>query len=286
MQKTKFAKYSGTGNDFILIDNRGGAIAPAEMAELAKKLCRRRFSVGADGLILIEDSDRADFRWHFFNADGSRAEMCGNGARCAAHFAHRQGIAGRRMCFETLAGLIEAEVNGDEVKVGLTPPRDIRLGQKLEFAGEERVVDSIDTGVPHAVHFVDDPANTPVREWGRAIRYHRIFEPRGTNVNFVSLPSAGELTVRTYERGVEDETMACGTGAVASALIAAMHGRVSSPVRVTTSGGDRLVIHFRLETTEKDGRKSHRVTDVSLEGPALLVYEGELRPGALAGNGG
>lgn len=283
MKKTvNFAKYSGTGNDFIIIDNRAGLIEPAEMAETARLLCRRCFSVGADGLILIEDSETADFRWQFYNADGSRAEMCGNGARCAAHFAHAKAIAPARMSFETVAGTIAAEVNGQTVKVGLTPPRDIIMGQKIELDGKVREVDSIDTGVPHAVHFVTMPEDTPVREWGRTIRYHRLFEPRGTNVNFVSLPAPGELLVRTYERGVEDETKACGTGAVASALIAAMHGHVTSPVTVRTSGGDRLVIHFRLEAENKeDGGRGHRVTEVFLEGAADLVYEGELRPGAL-----
>ncbi len=281
MQEIKFAKYSGTGNDFIIIDNRGGVIAPAAMAETARLLCRRRFAVGADGLILIEDSGQADFRWQFFNADGSRAEMCGNGARCAAHFAHKEKIAGARMRFETIAGLIAAEVNGDTVKVGLTPPRDIVMGQKIDLDGEEREIDSIDTGVPHAIHFVAAPEATPVKAWGRAIRYHRLFEPRGTNVNFVSLPAPGELLVRTYERGVEDETMACGTGAVASALIAAMHGHVTSPVTVSTSGGDRLVIHFRLTAANGDEERQHRVSEVSLEGPADLIYEGELRPGAM-----
>jgi len=280
-----FTKMSGTGNDFIIIDNRDLKIEKSGMAELAARICRRRFSVGADGLILIENSERADFRWQFYNGDGSEAEMCGNGARCAARYAHARGIAPANMHFETIAGLIEAQMVGSKVKIRLTPPTDIRLSRSVEIGGSAKEVHSINTGVPHAVHFVDNNGDVPVQEWGKHIRYHKLFEPAGTNVNFVQMPE-NELYVRTYERGVEDETMACGTGAVASAIIAALHGHVTSPVKVRTSGGDVLTIHFSLVDLGEPAageRVLHeqRIADVYLEGPASFIYEGQLYGEAL-----
>lgn len=228
-----FTKMSGTGNDFIIIDNRDQIVGKGQMADLAARICRRQFSVGADGLILIENSERADFRWQFYNGDGSEAEMCGNGARCAARYAYARGIAPANMHFETIAGLIEAQIVGKNAKIRLTQPTDIVLSRAVDIDGQAKEIHSINTGVPHVVHFVEGNNDTPVREWGRHIRHHKLFEPAGTNVNFVQLP-ADEMYVRTYERGVEDETMACGTGAVASAIIAALHGHVTSPVRVRT----------------------------------------------------
>jgi diaminopimelate epimerase len=285
----KFTKMNGTGNDFIVVDNRDLRIAKSSMAGLAKRLCHRQFSVGADGMIFIEPAAQprlADFRWQFFNADGSEAEMCGNGARCAARFAFSRGIAQARMQFETIAGLIEAQMVGVNVKIRLTPPSDIVLGRTIEIDGVAREFHSINTGVPHTVHFVEDNTATPVQKWGRLIRHHKLFEPAGTNVNFVQMPDR-ELHVRTYERGVEDETLACGTGAVASALIAALHGHVTSPVKVRTTGGAELIIHFILldlaESPESSDARRHeqRIAEVYLEGPASLVYDGELYPEAL-----
>jgi diaminopimelate epimerase len=281
-----FTKMNGTGNDFVIIDNRDQKINKNEMQGLAAKICRRHFSVGADGLILIENSETADFRWEFYNADGSEADMCGNGARCAARYAHDRGIAPAKMSFETLAGTIEAQMIGRSVKIRLTPPTDIKLSRSVEIDGDAMEVHSINTGVPHVVHFVNEGNDTPVSEWGRHIRHHKLFEPDGTNVNFVQMPN-DELQVRTYERGVEAETMACGTGAVASALIAALHGHVTSPVKVRTSGGDLLTIHFSLIDTNDDQdttkalRHEQRIAEVFLEGPAVFVYEGELAQEAL-----
>jgi len=282
----KFTKMNGTGNDFIIIDNRDLLIPKVEMAALAKRLCHRQFSVGADGIIFIENSTAADFRWHFYNADGSEAEMCGNGARCAARYAFVRGIAPDLMKFEAIAGLIEARMIGTNVKIRLTPPSDIVLSRSIEIDGEEREIHSINTGVPHTVHFVENNSVTPVKKWGSLIRHHQLFEPAGTNVNFVQMPDR-ELHVRTYERGVEDETLACGTGAVASALIAALHGHVTSPVKVRTSGGDELIIHFSLldlgESPDSSATRSHeqRIAEVYLEGPATLVYDGVLYEEAL-----
>ncbi|MFQ6757449.1 diaminopimelate epimerase [Desulfovibrionaceae bacterium CB1MN] len=268
-----FTKMSGTGNDFILIDHRTPFLSREEMPGFAKAVCERRVSVGADGLILIEKSENADFRWQFLNADGSWAEMCGNGARCAARFAFALGIAPARMRFETVAGLIEAEVTGQSVKLKMTAPTNLRLHEKLMVNGEEQVVHSLNTGVPHAVLFMEDIRQAPVMEWGRAIRFHEHFQPAGTNVNFVQKQGGNGLIVRTYERGVEGETLACGTGAVSSAIIAGILGQVQPPVTVTTSGGEQLIIHYALAGQE--------IAEVFLEGPANFIYEGQLHAEAV-----
>lgn len=268
-----FTKMSGTGNDFILIDHRQPFLALDEMQDFARMICRHKFSAGADGLILIEDDQEENFRWQFFNADGSRAEMCGNGARCAARFAYRAGIAPASMRFRTVAGVIAAQVVGAGVKIRLTPPTDLRMARDLDLGTVTKSIYSVNTGVPHVVCFVDDLAGTPVGEWGRIIRYHEIYQPAGTNVNFVGITEQG-LAVRTYERGVEGETMACGTGAVASALIAVSIGQAQSPVRVITSGGDELIIHL---TKSVDGD----IDQVDLEGPAKFIYDGHLQAEAL-----
>lgn len=266
-----FVKMSGTGNDFIIIDNRRLLVPEEVQAEFVSRVCRRMFSVGADGLIFIEDSDKADFAWRFYNANGSVAEMCGNGARCAARFAFTKNIAGRKMSFETVAGIIEAEIpgDGDEVSLLMTPPFDFRTGIHLALGGEERRFSFMNSGVPHAVLFLPDGMEVPVKEWGHEIRFHDLFQPAGTNVNFVQALADGTIRVRTYERGVEDETMACGTGAVASAIFAGIEGVATSPVQVLTSGGDRLTIVFDL----KEGPAAE---NVYLHGPARIIYEGQL----------
>jgi len=270
-----FEKMNGTGNDFVVIDNRGGIVPLEEQAEFAQKVCRRMFSIGADGLILIEESETCDFSWNFYNADGSVAEMCGNGSRCAARFAYRHKICGPKMSFETLAGVIEAEIcEGEEnVRVKMTQPFDFRLDLSLRLDDVEYPVTYVNTGVPQAVIFVEED-DVPVKKWGRKVRFHEIFEPNGTNANFVKALEDGKIKVRTYERGVEDETMACGTGAVASAIYAAMLRGMDSPIAVETSGGDTLTIHFDL----LDGPV---VENVYMEGPARVVCSGNLTPEAL-----
>jgi diaminopimelate epimerase len=219
--------------------------------------------------------------------------MCGNGARCAARFAFAKGIAGPSMLFETLAGIIEAQVSEDEtvqssvahprsgrhsgvpaVRLRMTPPSDFRYALPVMLDGRERSLCFVNTGVPHAVLFVDEEEEVPVREWGRNVRFHPLFQPAGTNVNFVRKIGENTIGVRTYERGVEDETMACGTGAVASALFAAMNGVAASPVQVVTSGGERLTILFDL-------RDGGRAENVFLQGPARIIYEGTLTAEAL-----
>jgi len=263
-----FVKMSGTGNDFIIIDNRQVVIAREALPEFAAKVCRRKFSAGADGLILIENSDQADFKWQFFNADGSVAEMCGNGARCAARFAYMHGIASARMRFETLAGIIEAQVADTQVSVKMTDPVDLQMHREIIVDDSPLLLHSVDTGVPHAVVFVNDIDTMDVCALGSQLRHHEAFFPAGTNVNFVQ-ELDGVFKVRTYERGVEDETLACGTGATASALVAAFLGITASPVEIITSGGDRLVIVFEL----KNGDSAE---NVFLKGPAYVVYKGEL----------
>ncbi|GBC60174.1 diaminopimelate epimerase [Desulfonema ishimotonii] len=267
MGKIVFYKMSGSGNDFIIIDNRNLLVDDENLVEFIRKICSRKMSVGADGFILIEDSDTADFRWRFYNADGSVPEMCGNGARCAARFACLNGIAGPRMTFETLAGTISARVTGERVRIRMTEPADLKTGQHLAVAGEDLTFGSVDTGVPHAVLRVADADAADVKRLGRAIRFHERFAPAGTNVNFISVQEENVLKIRTYERGVEDETMACGTGAVAGAIVAARTAAVSPPVRVMTRGG-LLTIDFR--------EKAGRFCDVDLEGDARVVYNGEL----------
>lgn len=274
-----FVKMSGTGNDFIIIDHRKPILAPEAMADFATRVCRRKFSAGADGLILIEDSSEADFQWQFFNADGSVAEMCGNGARCAARFAFLQGIAPAEMRFATLAGIIEASVSEKDVAVKMTDPVALKMDQRITVEGKEYTVHSIDTGVPHAVVFVDDINQTNVRALGSFIRHHQTFMPAGTNVNFAR-SQRDAIKVRTYERGVEDETLACGTGAAASAIIAALLGQATSPVNIITSGGDRLTILFDCKEGMEKGTDG-AVHNVFLKGPAYIIYSGEFNAEAL-----
>jgi diaminopimelate epimerase len=272
-----FFKMTGSGNDFILIDNRSLRIAGEErQRELARKACRSKLSVGADGLILLENDSEVDFQWRFYNADGSVAEMCGNGARCAARFAFLAGITeNTHMAFRTLAGIIEAELRGERVRIRTTPPRGLKTRFELEAAQRGFVLDFVNTGVPHTVHFLETAAaleEASVTEWGRALRFHPHFQPAGSNVNFVHVRDAHHLTIRTYERGVEGETLACGTGSIASALVAAARGWAESPVDVLTRSGETLTIYF----THAPGELDSPFSEVCLEGDARVVYEAEL----------
>jgi diaminopimelate epimerase len=261
-------KMSGSGNDFILIDHREPFLKEDRLKNFIQKICRRRVSVGADGLILIERSKKADFKWRFYNADGSEAEMCGNGGRCAARFASLKGIAGPSLKFETLAGILSGEVDGKKVKLEMTKPFGLKLDETILVDGEERIFSSINTGVPHAVLFVEDLEGLDIVPIGRAIRFHPCFSPAGTNADFVRLEKGSQLSIRTYERGVEDETLACGTGAVAAALVAAFKGLVKSPVSIKTRGGEMLAVYFEIEAEE--------VKRVFFEGDVHVIYEAEM----------
>ncbi len=264
----EFCKMSGSGNDFILIDNRELDLPVHDLNGFINRVCARKGAVGADGLILIEKSETRDFRWRFFNADGSEVDMCGNGGRCAARFAFLKGIAPKKMSFETLAGVIDAEVDGDTVKLRLTDPTELKTNQKIMIDDIPFDVNSVNTGVPHVVHFTSYLDEFDVIHIGRSIRYHKEYKPAGTNANFVEVVDDKTIRVRTYERGVEDETLACGTGSVAAALIAAEKNMVASPVNVIVKSGETLRIHF--DKTEKG------FAQIYLEGKANVVYEGRL----------
>jgi diaminopimelate epimerase len=263
-----FFKMSGSGNDFILIDHRQAILDGDRLGDFVRRVCTRKVSVGADGLILIEPSEKVHFRWRFFNSDGGEAEMCGNGGRCAARFAVLKGIAPNRLSFETLAGIIEAEVSGRRVKLQMVPPSIPEVDLPIKIDGQEHRLHFINTGVPHAVEIIEEVSQAAVNDLGRKIRFHPRFQPAGTNANFAQPLDRGKLKVRTYERGVEEETLACGTGAVASALIAAVKGLVDSPVAVETTGGEILHIYFQ--------RKGDCFERVFLEGDTRVVYEGAL----------
>jgi diaminopimelate epimerase len=265
-REIRFTKMTAGGNDFIVIDNRGGMLRPP-FEPFVRAACRRRLSVGADGVLLAEKDPEYDFRMRYLNADGGEVEMCGNGARCIARFASLRGIAGRKMRFRSGAGIHEAEVTDAGVRLRMTDPTDLR--PRIEIPCSRGTVEAsfINTGVPHVVIPVDDLAQAPVVDLGREIRSHRLFEPEGTNVNFM-MRVGGGLSNRTYERGVEDETLACGTGAVAAALIGHQLFELRPPIAVATRGGRTLAVDFMVEKGE--------YRDVFLEGEAKLVFEGTL----------
>lgn len=263
-----FYKMSGSGNDFILIDNRDASLKMIDLPEFVRRICRRKVSVGADGVFIIEPSAIADFKWQFFNSDGSLAEMCGNGSRCVARWAYLNGVARRQLSFETLVGIITAEVNDDSVKVRLTNPSALNPNRSIVLDGRDCLLDVIDTGVPHAVYFTQDLDSCAVFDVGRKIRRHEAFAPKGTNADFACVTERQKMKVRTYERGVEDETLACGTGVVASVLAAAARNLVDSPVDVTVQSGETLRVYFSY----CDGR----FEDIYLEGKVKMVYQGLL----------
>ena len=273
-----FAKMSGTGNDFIIIDNREKIVADDEMEYLAVQACRRRQSVGADGLLFIENDDELDFAWRFFNSDGSEAEMCGNASRCVARLMHMDGITGPELVFRTLAGPIKAEVKGSTVVVQLTKPHSLVPEFTFELPrGQLISAGFVDTGVPHTVLVLEENTleTAAVNELGREIRFLERFAPAGTNVNFVQVTGQNNIRVRTYERGVEAETLACGTGVVASAIITTARGLTSPAVQVETRGGDILEVYI-----DRSGQDS---MDVRLGGEASLVYRAQLTDETIRG---
>ena len=257
---------NGAGNDFVLIDNRDGQVALSR--EQIARVCHRQRGVGADGLMLLKNAEgEGDWAWDFFNADGSDAEMCGNGARCfASYIQHTIGGEGT-LSFETVCGLIRAEVGDTDVTVNLTAPQGLALNETISTSDGDKTVHSLNTGVPHAVLFVEEADAALVSSLGEEIRYHDHFAPAGTNVNFVQVQSAGHIRVRTYERGV-GETLACGTGVSASAMIAARLNDWSSPIAVDVLGGDTLGVAFEAE--------GDAFRNVHLTGPAVFVFEGTI----------
>jgi diaminopimelate epimerase len=263
----RFTKMNGAGNDFILFDNRTGDI-DLDRNQIVQ-LCDRHRGIGADGILLLEKpSNRADFRMRYFNADGGEAEMCGNGARCFARFANKVGRQKSKISFETPAGVISAELKGELVTLRMTEPTDLRLNVDLPMAAENRTVHFINSGVPHVVIPVAKIDDAEVRREGAAIRYHKMFSPNGANVNFIEKRGPNKIAIRTYERGVEDETLACGTGIVAGALIFAATEDCEGPVTVLARGGDKLQVGFE--------RTSDQFRNVTLTGPAEFVFEGTI----------
>ena len=258
----------GAGNDFVLVDNRAQGVKLSRQQVML--LCDRHCGIGADGVILLVPcaSGKAELAWEFYNSDGSVGEMCGNGARCFARFV--QARTGREgdLSFETLAGIIHAEFKGERVTVNLTRPDGLRVNERLALSTGAEVVHSIDTGVPHAVLFVTDTDKAMVTQLGPEIRRHPRFAPRGTNVNFVQVLGPNRIRVRTFERGVEGETLACGTGVTASALISARVHHFGSPVEVQVQSGTQLEVSF----VESNGG----FRDVRLTGPAEFVFEGSI----------
>jgi len=274
MNKIPFMKLSGAGNDFVIVNNMRQIIdsTDTDFVNFVTKVCQRRMSVGADGVLLVEKADEVDFRMRYFNADGGEVETCGNGARCISKFAYLNGIASEQMQFLTNAGIYESEVVGENVKVRMSDPTDVRFNIPLQLEDGMHTVGFANSGVPHVVFFIDDLEGTDVFNIGRQTRYHNDFKPAGTNANFIRIQSPERLDIRTYERGVEDETLACGTGSIASAVVSATLGKVTSPVSVKTASGVILKIHFDMEGSE--------ARNVYLEGDARIIYTGELTPEA------
>jgi diaminopimelate epimerase len=260
---------SGSGNDFIIIDNREGLVDEKSLKDFVAGVCRRKMSVGSDGLILVENSDHADFKWRFFNSDGNTAEMCGNGARCVARFAYLNRITGREMSFETDAGIVSAQVTNHLVKVKMPEPVDLKTDYSIDLKSGSLIINSVNTGVPHVVINTEGIDDIDVFNLGREIRFHEIFSPAGTNVNFIYPRKNGVVDIRTYERGVEDETLACGTGSVAAAIVLAKKSeKTTSPVDIKTQSGIHLYIYYK--------QKEDGFYDVYLEGDARIIYTGKL----------
>jgi diaminopimelate epimerase len=263
----RFTKMNGAGNDFVLLDNRAGnlALTPEQVA----RVCDRHRGVGADGVLLLERATNgADFRMRYYNADGGEAEMCGNGARCFARFADRTAGPLDKLSFETPAGVIGAQLVGELVTLQMSEPNNLRLGLEVAVSGDKIRASYIDSGVPHVVVPVAKIDEVDVRSLGAALRHHPIFAPRGANANFSEQRGARSIAIRTYERGVEDETLACGTGVVASALIFAANEHVPGPIAVLVRGGDTLQVDF--------SRDGDHFSNVTLTGPADFVFDGEI----------
>lgn len=251
----RFAKMHGAGNDFVMVDDRVGCFPLRR--RLIARLANRPDGIGCEGVIFVRSSRKADFAMKFFNPDGSEADMCGNGARCVAAFALAVGAAkSRQMTFETRAGLVSAAVlSPTRVRIGLPPPRDLRK-------------DFVNSGVPHRIVPVDDLDKTDVAGEGRRIRFSKAFAPAGTNVDFVTYKAPQEASIRTYERGVEAETFACGTGAVAAAVVGVAQHALGFPVTIRTAKGYRLVVNGEFDGTT--------FRSITLTGPVAMVYEGKI----------
>ncbi|MEO0225786.1 MAG: diaminopimelate epimerase [candidate division WOR-3 bacterium] len=266
MKLIPFTKMEGTGNDFILIDNRKDLFQKGiKVTDFVKKICDRRFGVGADGMILLERDKETAFFMRYFNSGGDEAAMCGNGARCLAKFAERLGLVNKKFTFRTRSGIHQAEIINDNVKLKVESVKVIEIEKRVSLPSGEYKGDFIDVGIPHYVIYVAEIEEVDVKNIGRAIRNSDAFKPNGTNVNFIKVDK-GMIRIRTYERGVENETLACGTGAIGAAISASLQFDLTSPVEVHARGG-QLMIHFKR-------LKKNEFKDIYLEGPARFICDG------------
>ncbi|HSP07130.1 MAG TPA: diaminopimelate epimerase [Acidobacteriota bacterium] len=268
-----FSKVSASANDFIVIDNRAGVFSDT-VSLLAQRLCARRYSIGADGLILIENSNKASVRVRFFNPDGGEFNTCGNGGRCAARFAHLSVITGRRMTIETNAGVIDADVIGNSVKIKFVAPSRVQLYVPVTL--DSRVIKGhvVRLGDPHFIVFATNLRKHAIVPFARKLRYHEAFAPEGVNVHLLEPVSRNSVKIRSYERGVEDETLACGSGCISSAIALHASGMADPPITFEPQSKIPLIVHFQ---------KGGKYQDLYLEGDARLVYRGELTKEALFG---
>ena len=279
MKHLEFTKVVASGNDFIILSGSGTSptttldvkkkLPKNNLAELSKKLCNRRFSIGADGVMLLLKSKKADLRMRIFNPDGSEADMCGNGLRCLALYAFKKGIGHKNLRIETNAGILRARlVKNDYIRLEMTEPKTIRLDFNIHIDGVIHKVNFINTGVPHAVYFVKDLDNFDVKHIGQKTRFHEEFRPEGTNADFVEILDSKNIKIRTYERGVEDETLSCGTGTVAGAIVAGLLKNIEAPISVHTRSGEILKVDFKKDDVSVNG--------VTMEGKAKIVFEGRI----------
>jgi len=271
--KIQFTKMSGAGNDFVVIDNRSGIVNDG--ATLARKLCNRRWGIGADGLLLLEPSVDADFKMMYYNADGSYGGMCGNGGRCISRFAVDNGIAGNTQNFEALGYLYGSKVSANEVILSMKNPTDLKMNIVLRAGTARLNVHYINTGSPHVVvptaqlsRKYGSLKEIPVDKLGQRIRYDRHFAPAGTNVNFIEKGEGNSIKIRTYERGVETETLACGTGSIASAIVGSRLWKKESPIVILPAGGVPLKVAFKHEGSS--------YADITLTGQAVTTFRGEV----------
>lgn len=263
----RFTKMNGAGNDFVMLDNRAGDLR-LQAGQIAH-LCDRHRGVGADGVLVLERAmNGANFRMRYYNSDGGEAEMCGNGARCFARYTSRVAGPLQDLSFETPAGVIGARLEGELVRLHMSEPQDLRLNLKIPVIDEIIAAHFVDSGVPHVVVPVPDLESVNVADLGSSIRHHELFSPKGANVNFLLKLGERSIAIRTYERGVEAETLACGTGVVASALVFAATERVTGPVTVRVRGGSELEVGFE--------QRDDTFTNVTLTGPAEFVFEGTI----------
>lgn len=271
-EKIPFSKLSASANDFVVLDNRSGMFS--QMAgELARRLCARRYSVGADGLILIENSNKAWIRVRFFNPDGKEFSTCGNGGRCAARFALLSVITGRKMSIETNVGVIDAEVIGNSVRLGFIGPSKIQLNQEIVFKEKPLRGHYVRLGDPHFVLYANNLNEQNIVPFARQIRNHEAFAPEGVNVHFIEPLSRQTMRIRSYERGVEDETYACGSGCVAAAVSTMASRQTDPPITFEPHSGIPLIVHVQGDTMQ----------NIHLEGDARLVYRGDMTKEALSG---